>query len=104
MPFRYNAFGEAIIQPGTNLAEIDDLMMDAKGIAMAEPTNADLFTKYDPNFKIGGELFIFGQNIEAEEGEDDPLEATILFDNFGTLESAKAWLESIGCNTVTEVE
>lgn len=104
MPFRYNAFGEAIAQPGTDFSEIADLMMEVMGISMAEPTNADLFTEYDPNFKIGGELTIFGQNTTSEEGEDDPLEATLQFDNFGTIEAAHAWLYSIGCGTITEVK
>jgi hypothetical protein len=104
MPFRQNAFGENIAQPGTEFAEIDLIMLDHHGISMAEPTHADLFVTYDENYKIGGEVFIFGQNIEADEGEDDPLEASITFDNFGTLESARAWLDSIGVTDITEVE
>lgn len=103
MPFRTNTFGEHIAQPGTEFAEIDLIMLDYKGISMAEPTHADLFTAYDENYKIGGELFIFGQNIDAEEGEDDPLEASITFDNFGSIENARQWLESIGVTDITEV-
>lgn len=102
MPTRKNLFGETIIQPNTGYSEIDSLALD-KGVVGAEPSIATIFTEFDSNFKIGGEIILFGNNIEAEEGEDDPIEVSFQFDNFGTVASARAWLEEIGFTQIEEV-
>lgn len=102
MPFRYNFFGDSIIQPNTDWAEIDLKCLDL-GIVGATPSIAAINTTFDPQFKIGGEIICFGQNDETDEGEDDPIEITFQFDNFGTVASARAWLEEIGFSTIEEI-
>lgn len=102
MPFRKNLFGDSIAQPGTEFAEIDEVMLERHGIAGAEISFADIYGS-DDDYKFGGELFLFGQNIEADEGEDDPQEASMNFDGFESIEDARAWLDSLGCTTINEV-
>ncbi len=101
MPFRYNFIGDPVIQPNTDWAEIDLKCLDL-GISGATPSLAVIITTFDSQFKIGGEIICFGQNDEADEGEDDPIEITLQFDNFGTVASARAWLEEIGFTTIEE--
>lgn len=104
MPFRKNFFGEQIIQPGTEYAEIDNLLLERFGIAAGEISIATIYKTFDQNFKIGGEIVVFGQNIDGEEGVDDPIEQAIQFDNFGTIGSAREWLDSLGVTNIEEVE
>lgn len=103
MPTRKNFFGDIIFQPNTDFSEIDLYALDF-GVAGAQPSVAILNTEFDPSFKIGGEITLFGDNTAADDGEEDPIEITFQFDNFGTVASARAWLEEIGFTQIEEVQ
>lgn len=110
MPFRSNFFGEKIAQPGTELSEIEDTLMDRYSASSVELSGADLFTNGDDEFKFGGTLHF---NIEIDEGEDDDGEpivgysdATMEFDGFATQDDARAFIISLGLadHAIMEVE
>jgi hypothetical protein len=103
MPFRYNAFRDQIVQPMTPWEEIDLACLNL-GVAAANPSIARIDKEFDPDYKIGGEIVLFGQNVEAEEGDDDPIEITFQFDNFGSIASARSWLEGLGFSTIEEID
>lgn len=89
MPFRSNFFGDKIAQPGTTFPDIDDLMLE-KGVNMANIGMADLFTEGDDEFKFGGTLYLFGEDMDG-----DQIETSIEFDGFESKEAARKWLENL---------
>lgn len=102
MPFRSNFFGDTIIQPNTDWDEIA-FRCDDFGIHNAKPSVAILNTTFDPNFKIGGELTLFGTNGFDAEDSEEPIEITFQFDNFGSVASARQWLQSLDVPHIDEV-
>lgn len=101
MPFRSNHFGDKIAQPGTDWAEIDNVLIDSLGIIAASPTGADLYLNGEDDFKFGGILYVSGESLE--DGEISETEIT--FDGFETFDDAKAWLVGLddGSFDITEV-
>lgn len=85
MPFRTNFFGDKYAQPGTEMGEIDDIMVDRYG---ASPSVYAATIEGDD-----GSDFKFGGRISFNPLEDDDTYIEDLgFDGFETLAAAYNWL------------
>lgn len=100
MPFRYNTFRDTIFQPNTDFSEIDSAS-EKLGFVGVGPASATIYSEFDQSYKIGGELIVTARHYEAED-DADPAEIIYQFDNFGTVASARAWLESLGFTQIEE--
>ena len=94
MPFRSNAFGDQIPQPGTTIDEIEDMFMEKFG-RPATIYGAYISSERD-DLGFGGTLNDNGYESNADEVFDDDEPRTIDFDGFESIEAAKAWLLTIG--------
>jgi hypothetical protein len=101
MPFRSNAFGEQIAQPGTDFSEIDNMFMNKFGRPPAI-YGAHISSEADDEYKFGGSLNDNGYEPEDEDDvleQDDPRE--INFDGFESVEACREWLISLDINPRT---
>ena len=78
MPFRQNAFGEKIAQPGTEYAEIDMTVLDQHGLIGTEIWSADVYPDADESYQFGGTLFISADEdwMDAVEKHGDVVAGT----------------------------
>lgn len=112
MPFRSNAFGEQIAQPGTTMDEIEFATANRQYFDDLELHSADLYLNGDDEFKFGGTLYftitIHSDEIDEETGEPDEPDYhdySMEFDGFDTAADAKDFVVSLGLTNrdITEV-
>lgn len=86
MPFRSNMFQTQYAQPGTEMGEIDDLMLSKYGDVPSTFGAVIDDDGGDTQFKFGGRIQ-FNPLADGEEDIED-----LGFDGFDSIEDARRWL------------